>query len=485
MPARWWIPSPVVIFAVVLAGVLFAAVLGKGAWDSDYYWHVTTGQLIAEGRFPTTDPYSFTWGGQPWTLHEWLSELVIYWLVNGIGYMGAVAVFAILPGIVFAMLALGLARLGLRTSAVVLATTLSALVLIPYMTLRPQVISWTFFAVITVALLHLRPQHRRWTLLALPIFALWANLHGLWAVGLGFIGFYMVLTLVGLTPMSTARTWTVGGFVAAVLGTALTPAGPAGVLYPLRYVDGGDWGLANITEWQSPDFHEPAHLPLLVFIVALAVVGRRGVPLWLTLFAWLGIAMALLSLRNAPIAGIIGLPALAIGLNNVLQTWRPARSFGPRVARTRRLMEGVVGAIVLIGSFLVLIPPDPAAVVRANIEENLPVQGAARLKELMPHARVAAEYGWGGYMIHELFWTGGRVMVDGRNDMYDDEILRTYGKIREADPDWTDVADEFAIDALLFPPDKTITKGPAESAGWCEVYRDENEVLYLRSCPAR
>jgi hypothetical protein len=75
-------------------------------------------------------------------------------------------------------------------------------------------------------------------------------------------------------------------------------------------------------------------------------------------------------------------------------------------------------------------------------------------------------------------------MVDGRNDMYDQSILETYGKIREADPDWTDVADAYEIDALLFPPDKTITKGPAEAAGWCEAYRDENEVLYLRSCPS-
>jgi hypothetical protein len=67
--------------------------------------------------------------------------------------------------------------------------------------------------------------------------------------------------------------------------------------------------------------------------------------------------------------------------------------------------------------------------------------------------------------------------------MYDQSILETYGRIREAESDWTDIADRYHIDALLFPPDKTITKGPADAAGWCEAYRDENEVLYLRSCP--
>jgi hypothetical protein len=145
-------------------------------------------------------------------------------------------------------------------------------------------------------------------------------------------------------------------------------------------------------------------------------------------------------------------------------------------------MEMVIGAVILVGGVLILIPPDPQALVDERIADNLPVEGTALLAELMPDARVAAEYGWGGYVIHELYPTGGRVMVDGRNDMYDQSILETYGKIRSADPDWTDVADRYQIDALLFPPDKTITKGPAVDAGWCEAYRDDNEVLLLRTC---
>ena len=52
----------------------------------------------------------------------------------------------------------------------------------------------------------------------------------------------------------------------AMLGTVFTPAGPALILYPLRYVDAGDWGMANITEWQSPDFHDPAHIPFLLWM---------------------------------------------------------------------------------------------------------------------------------------------------------------------------------------------------------------------------
>ena len=85
-----WLPHPLLIHVIALGVVLVAAFLRKGPWDSDFYWHLPTGRMIAEGSFPRTDPYSFTWGGMPWTLHEWLGELFLFQLVDNLGYMGAV-----------------------------------------------------------------------------------------------------------------------------------------------------------------------------------------------------------------------------------------------------------------------------------------------------------------------------------------------------------------------------------------------------------
>ena len=50
------LPSPIVILVVVLGVLLFSAFLLKGPWDPDYYWHLKTGELIANGAFPRTDP---------------------------------------------------------------------------------------------------------------------------------------------------------------------------------------------------------------------------------------------------------------------------------------------------------------------------------------------------------------------------------------------------------------------------------------------
>ncbi len=60
-----------------------------------------------------------------------------------------------------------------------------------------------------------------------------------------------------------------------------------------------------------------------------------------------------------------------------------------------------------------------------------------------------ADYGWGGYVIHELYQSGGRVFVDGRNDMYDQQVLEDYDAIKNADPGWEALADRYGVEALL------------------------------------
>ena len=74
------LPGPLAIFVIGLSGVIVAIVAAKGLADPDYFWHLTAGKVIASSGVPSTDPFSFTWAGKPWTAHEWLSELLMYGL---------------------------------------------------------------------------------------------------------------------------------------------------------------------------------------------------------------------------------------------------------------------------------------------------------------------------------------------------------------------------------------------------------------------
>jgi hypothetical protein len=473
-------PSSALLVGLVTGAILLGVTIAKGFQDADAFWHVVTGQVIVEsGRVPTTDPFSFTHGGQPWTLHEWLSEVVMYLLDRWVGVTGSLVVFGLLAATIPVIHAIGLHRLGVQTPAIGLALGLGAVVMFPYVTVRPQVLSWIFMTIIVWLLLSLRPDRARW-LVAIPLlFVLWANIHGLYVVGFGFIGLYALFTLAGRTPMSARRWWVIGACVAAFLGSMLTPAGPEGITYPLRYIEAGNWGLANIQEWQSPDFHNVAHWPLLLMIVALIANGGRGSPGWLTVLSWVTVAMALVSLRNAPVAAVVAMPVLAMGIHARLA---PVRPLGARAARMRRWLEIGVAAILAIAALIILVPSDPAASSADAVAAKYPVAALDRLASEQPDARVLAEYGWGGYVISRLYDSGGRVFVDGRNDMYGDDLLDEYSAVRNADEGWEEIVERYEVEVLLFPPQAPIVRGFAQDAGWCESYRDEIQVLLI-PCP--
>jgi hypothetical protein len=475
-----WLPGRTTAFLLGLVAVVTALNLAKGLVDPDGFWHLAAGRLIAERGVPTTDPFTFTWGGQPWTAHEWLTELVMHRLDEGIGRTGLTLVWSLFPALTFALLVVALRRAGLALAAIAPVVVLCSLVLTTYVTLRPQAVSWLLLAALLWVLIEIRPRHAPWLLAFGPAFVLWANLHGLYVAGLGVLAVYVAFTLAGRTPLAPRRWWTAAGLLAAFLGTLITPAGLAGLVYPLRYLEAGDWGLGYIPEWNTPNFHEPAHLLLLALIVAVGLSGFRGAPGWLALLAVVSIPASLLAMRSAPIAAVLAAPVLAYAVQDRLgrRGRASAGAAGPPAAH--RLLDLVAAGLIAAVAVVTLVPGDLAASIQGEVERRFPVQSADWLEARQPTARVFAEYSWGGYVVYRLHERGGSNFIDGRNDMFDQSILDDYSLIRAADPDWNERLDEYGATAILLTPDAPLTRGPAVEAGWCEAFRSELEVLLLR-----
>jgi hypothetical protein len=465
--------------AIVFGAILVMTVTFHGLTDVDYFWHVTTGRLIATaGSIPSTDPFSFTYAGGPWTPHEWLSELLIYELVSVVGGTAALVIFGMLGG---ATIAVGIAtarRQGIRLPAIVGASVVTAAVLVSYLTVRPQALSWLLLAILVALLGSLAADRPRRALWLIPLFVLWANLHGLYVVGLGVVFIWAMATLFGRTPMAGARGWAALGALGAVAASMLTPAGPVGVLYPLRYVQPGGWGLSHIQEWLSPNFHDPASLGLLVLIGVLLLVGWRGSPGWLAVVFTVLVLISLYSLRNAPLAAVAAFGIVGRSLDNLLPAPR-RRSSSPSMARVRRFMELILAAVIVVAAFVIFVPR-VASNEDAAIREHLPVAGVDKLRAVNPHAHVFAEYGWGGYVIYRMYDAGGRVFVDGRNDMYPERILDDYSAIRDGSGDWSGLLDAYDADAILLPPDAGLVSAVASDHAWCQQYRDGFQVLFTR-----
>ena len=474
-----WLPAPTALVFAAIATVLVSTTTFHGLTDVDYFWHVTTGRLIATtGQVPTTDPFSFTYAGGAWTLHEWLAELLIYGLVTVAGS----AVTLVFFGLVGAA-AVGVAMLHARwAGARVLPTALAAIittgVLVSYLTVRPQAVSWLLLAVLMWLLSSLSADRPRRALWLIPLFALWANLHGLYVVALGVVAIWTLATLLRRTPMAAAWRWALGAAIGSVAASMLTPAGPAGILYPLRYVQPGNWGITNIQEWQSPNFHDPASIGLMVLLAALLVAGWRGSAGWQGIVVTIMAVISLVSLRNAPLAAVTALPLLATSFDGLLPH-RPPRVRPVRIATIRRGMEVGVTAVIMVATVLILLP-HVAGTRAAELREHLPVQGVDRLLAEQPDARVFAEYGWGGYVISRMYDSGGRVFVDGRNDMYPDSILNDYSAIRGASSDWKAKLDEYGATAILLPPGTGLVGAAEHNPFWCERYKDDVQALLVR-----
>ena len=470
-----WMPSPAALGIGVAGVVVVLVALARGPVDADYFWHRRTGELIVESGLPATDPFSFTYDG-PWVLHEWLGEVAIHALVSTIGEAAALVVFGLAAALAVAIPALAMSRRGVRTLPVLVAVALASVVLVSYVTIRPQALSWLLLGVLLTLLVGLSADRPRWSLWLVPLFVVWANVHGLYVIGLGIVAFYTLLTLLRRTPMSGARGWMTGSALAALAASMLTPAGPAGILYPLRYLEPSDWGLANIQEWQSPDFHDPANLGLMMLLVGLLLVAARARPGWLVVTAVGGAALALLSVRNGPVAAVIALPVIASGLDAMLPA-SPRRR--PAAARARRLMEVAVAVVLAVAAAALLLPR--AGTWSDTLRRSFPVAGADELARADPDAQLLAEYGWGGYLIGRLWDGGARLFIDGRNDMYPDAVLADYSTLRAAGEGWAALIDEYGVTAILMPPAAPIVEA-AMTSGWCEAYRDEVQVLLLPMC---
>ena len=470
-----WLPSPYALFAAVVVVLLGTVSAVRGPIDADFYWHVTAGRLIVDsGSVPSTDPFSFTWLGQPWTPHEWLGEVLLSLGVGSLGPMGFL--FGALSAAGPLLAGGAMVRQGLPNRAVMLAVTPAVIVLLPYTTMRPQAFTWLLLGGLLAALVLARPEQRLRIWLIPVAFLLWANLHGMYVIGLGVLAAYTVFTLAGWTPMAPRRRTMLGVLVASVLATMATPAGPVGLLYPLRYLEPGDWGLQHIAEWQPPRLDDPRNIGLALVILSVVVTRLRTADGWLKLTAVLGVAGALVAVRNAPLAAVAAIPAVAYGWGMLLRPPRESRS--ERTAQTRRGIEMIVTAVLIVAIALI-VPGIRGLSGAVAVPQQFPVAATDELAIRQPDANVLTEYGWGGYLIYRLSPSGGHVFVDGRNDMYDQRILDDYLRIRNADPIWQQLVDQYGVQAMVLPPSAPVI-GAATGSGWCNDHADAVAVLLIR-----
>ena len=481
---------------IVLFGLL--AMTAHNALDPDLWWHLRTGQWIVEtGHVPHSDPFSFTRAGHPWVAHEWLSDVVFYELWKHGGGAALIVFSAIITTAGFMLLYL---RCPGSRSWAAAATVLGALAFAsaPSWSARPQMFTFTLASLLLWLLergTERSPEKNRPRLLFWipPLFLLWLNLHAgfalcpalLLAYGVGLIA----ETAVGNTPWRQARPILLRLLLLLLACLALVPLNPSGAQlyrYPLDTLRSP--GMRSfIVEWFSPDFHESLYRPLLLvwLLLLTALASSRSRPkgrvialLLLTSFA------ALDAVRHIPIFILVAIPVIAAALP-VASASLTVSERRPDSRRFRPLFNGAV--LILMAVFALARWVSLARNQDAREAEQFPQKAVAFLRagDQPPNVfvYVFVYYDWGGYAIWRLY-PEYRVFVDGRADLYGNDLLSQFKTAVQLRTGWQDVLDRWQVEAVLVPPSCALAQALLLDPNWHTVFGDSKAIILLRTHPA-
>ena len=453
--------------------------------DPDYWWHLRTGQLIVEsGSVPQYDPFSFTAAGSRWIAHEWLSDVIIYGVESGLGYAGSAILFSLVAlGALFVMHRL-LLKMGLSPRLALVIVALGGIMSLRYWTVRPQVFTWLLLAVFlyTLYTYHRDGKGRLWHLPLLML--VWANLHAGYVIGLLLLGLWLAAMVAERVLWHERRDLRGPALVlaASFVATAVNPNGLALLTYPLTYIAPGNASFNLVSEWQSPDFHRPMHLPLALGIIILVAVGVMGSGrnLFRLGLALLFTFLALQSSRHQPVFALMFI--LVVG-DVLCERWawarRPDRQ--PPGARGYPALNWSLLAMAVLTA-LVMLPRQPLAQVYATPNTGgtppYPVEGADFIRRHYPEARMFNSYLWGGYLINELY-PQQRVFIDGRPDMYGDALVEEYVEVVSLQSGWQDILNKYDVDLVIIEKESALATVLRESPAWRLAFSADVEEVFV------
>jgi hypothetical protein len=452
--------------------------------DTDVWWHLAIGHYIAAHGIPAVEPFSFLHAANPWVGQQWLYEVTLAHLVD----LGGPGLASLLMGVV-ASAALLLAALSVpperRPAGPVMAAAMlvSAVVAAQLLGVRGQVVSLFGAALVLYLLSRWRRGSTR-VLLALPVvFAVWANIHAGFVVGLGIA----VLALVVVRGVDRRRRRLLGIAIAAsALATLLNPAGPGLWTYVgATFTDSTITGV--VTEWQSPNFHDVLlrifEAEAILLVIAWALAPRRD--LFDLVLAGAAFAASLQAQRNVSLFALVAAPQLAVygAAAWAAHRARVPRLRAPRLAPPPGWFGAAVFAVVVAGAAVVVIPQLGGGSAARYEADNQPKAAADYVAAHLAGHRLYSLDTWGGYLAGR-FPTGRVVFVYDETAVFGSAALQQYLEVHDLQPGWDAVLSGNGIaDAVV--PAGSQERAALTTLGWSVDCHDPASDSVVMSAPPR
>ena len=470
----------------------------KALLEGDTGWHVRAGEwMLANGRVPDKDLFSFTRPDAPWFAWEWLWDVCFAWLHQRWGMGMVVAVSLILISLVMLVLFRRVLRECGNPLIAIAITWLAAAASSIHWLARPHVVTF-FFVLVFAGILEQARRERSYKRFALlPLLTIvWTNLHGGFLAGFVLIAVYFAGEVIRyvIDRQQEGRPFLLAG-VGCALASCINPYGIQLHRHLWVYLT-SQYHLRHVMEFLSISFQHPAarYLEAMLVLAALAFVycwRERRYAEALLLVVWAHLALT--SARHIPIFVFLAAAPAGRAMQSLIRN-RLARQSSSLVDVALGEFQEIAGevaalerrprvpALSIAASTLLLVllvgrAPDPIFVADYDVRRYPEAALTAARAHLTDRLFTSDE--WGDFLIYRLY-PFAKVFVDGRTDFYGEEFCQNYVDIIDAKFDWEKRLERYDVESVMLPVDLALSTVLKESPRWRVVYDDGVAIVFRR-----
>ncbi len=464
------------ILAVIMLDVIFVL---KKIYDTDYFWHLRVGEFIfINKRIPVNDIYS--WYGikhnLDWFSHEWLSELFLYTNYRLFGHIGNIVFVAIAMSLIILILYITNKDNFFKNIYFSFAWFLLFIVGMNLWAVpRPQIFSFLLTTISMYILNKYRNEDTK-AIWILPIISLlWVNLHGGSSA--------LLFVLIGITIFSGLFDFTflkvravklplykvkllVMNLILCIGTATINPKGFRMLAYP--FINMADkFVLTTIDEWRCPDLKNIGDFPIFL-IIGVVIITLMIVKEELDLFdIIITLAFTYLTLKSIRFEALL-LPAVT----PIMLKYIPG-------ARKTDIVSDLKYPMMAMTVFLIFISiTTVSSLTKSPIDRiHMPSEKSVEVIKIERPERILNYYTWGGYLIYK----DAPVFVDGRADLYSNNIYPDYIDIDLIHENFKALLNKYDFDMIIYPKSRRLALYLEDSKNYKLIYSDETTVIYKKA----
>jgi hypothetical protein len=462
-------------------------------YQTDLWHHLARGRvLIEEGVLLNSDRFTYTVSDEPFRDVNWGWQAAFYLLyrVGGISLV-QLANSAILA-LTFGLLGALASRKCRSPVIAAIACVTAFLGLWPLLIIRPQTFSLLLFVGLQ-CILNAAAHRTAWLVAAPLVMASWVNVHGGFPIGLVLIAANGVaVTAEAALKAASQRLLTclrasTPFWICLAVSALATLANPYGWhVYEYVGLTSARASTRHIDEWLPPGLDSLTGKMFAISIAAsvlLLALARKKPILRDAIVACCFLPLACGSVRMVAWWFLAWTPFFAELLEAACPQLTEADAGDNDSSRS-----AAFSCVLLIAAAIFSLPylermnpvfllPGRAHRTESDLQEAV--------DQIARHAqgRVFTRFAWGEYVEWALDGRGS-VFMDGRIEIYPDEVWDQYAAITRGRADWQQLLDSYGVDCLLLDDsgyDGQLIAFVSKSNAWNEVFRKGNAVLFLRN----